>query len=117
MLAGDEQYLPIKSKSEYFADRVYQSIRENEDYKRILVVCGSFHSYEVTARLLENLEESRDFDAYDFLKYRDELRLNFSKNPAEYLEKIALLEVMHEVIDNGCVRELTSKGKHFVDIE
>lgn len=28
-----------------------------------------------------------------------------------------MLEVLHEVIDNGCVRELTVKGKHRIDID
>lgn len=50
------------------------------------------------------------------MKYKDELKREFSKNQKEYLEKIALLEVLHEIIDNGCVKELSVKGKNHIDV-
>lgn len=77
----------------------------------MLVVCGGFHFYDVVAKFVKNLENSVDFDDYDFLKFRDAMRTQFGKKSTEFLEKIALLEVLHEVIDNGCVRELSIKGK------
>lgn len=51
------------------------------------------------------------------MKYKDELKREFSKNSKENLEKIALLEVLHEVVDNGCVGELTAKSKNRINID
>ncbi|KAL4499130.1 hypothetical protein ABPG72_017032 [Tetrahymena utriculariae] len=117
ILSGDSKFLPLNQKVRYFGDRVYQSLLENKQYKQVLVACGSFQLYETVKIIMENDDQSADFDGYDFYKYKDELKREFGKNQREYLEKIALLEVLHEVIDNGCVRELTIKGKYRINID
>ncbi|KAL4449899.1 hypothetical protein ABPG74_015018 [Tetrahymena malaccensis] len=117
ILSGDSKFLPLNQKVKYFGDRVYQSLLENKQYKQVLVACGSFQLYETVKIIMENDDQSADFDGYDFYKYKDELKREFGKNQREYLEKIAILEVLHEVIDNGCVRELTIKGKHRINID
>ncbi|EAS00780.1 hypothetical protein TTHERM_00305480 (macronuclear) [Tetrahymena thermophila SB210] len=117
ILSGDPKFLPLSQKVRYFGDRVYQSLLENKKYNQVLVACGSFQLYETVKIIMENDDQNADFDGYDFYKYKDELKREFGKNQREYLEKIALLEVLHEVIDNGCVRELTIKGKNRINID
>lgn len=117
VLGGDKDFLPIEDKVKFFADKVYQSLLENKQYKKVLVGCGSFQLYDIIRMIMENDDKECDFDDYDFQKHKDELRREFGKNSKDYLEKIALLEVLHEVIDNGSVRELSVKGKHRIDID
>lgn len=117
VLTGDEEFLPMDQKIQYFSDKTYQTLLDNKEHKKVLVACGSFQLFDTVKRIMENDDENKDFDAYDFSKYKDQLRTEFGKKNHEYLEKIALLEVLHEVIDNGCVRELVVKGKNNIDFE